>query len=225
MTRTVLRSDSETQEAVLQELRWDTRVKETEVGVAVDKGTVTLTGTVDTYGKKVAAEEAAHRVLGVLDVANDLQVRLDSAVWRTDTDIAHAVRHALEWNLLVPDKRITSTVASGTVTLAGDVATLFERQEAEKAVQHLAGVTGVRNRIEITPPEVDSDVVRLAIEDALARRAEREAERIGVAILDGTVILSGRVHSLREKRAVLGAVSHAPGVRSVDDHLRVDPYF
>jgi osmotically-inducible protein OsmY len=225
MTKTMVISDSEIQEAVLRELRWDRRVRETEVGVAVDKGVVTLTGTVNTYGKKIAAEVASHRVRGVLDVANDLQVRLDSAMGRTDTNIAHAVRHALEWSLFVPDTRIMSTVSSGMVALVGDVDTIFERREAERTVEHLAGVTGVRNRIEVKPPAIEPDAVRVAIEDALERRADREAERIGVAVVDGAVVLSGRVHSWREKRAILGAVGHAPGVHSVDDHLRVDPYF
>jgi osmotically-inducible protein OsmY len=219
------KDDSQIQQDVLRELKWDTRVKETEVGVSVDKGVVTLTGTVNSYGKKVAAEEAAHRVLGVLDVANDVVVRLTSASARTDTDIAHAVRREFEWSLLVPDDRIRSTVADGVVTLEGSVDSIFERTEAERAIRHLAGVTGVRNRIEVTPPRVDADDVRLLIEETLERRADREADRIDVLVEDGTVTLSGRAHSWREKRAILGAVGHAPGVHTVADQLRIDPYF
>jgi osmotically-inducible protein OsmY len=224
MTRTIAKDDSQVQQEVLRELRWDTRVKETEVGVSVDKGVVTLTGRVNSYGKKIAAEEAAHRVRGVLDVANDLEVHFAGGTERTDPDIAHAVRLALEWNLEVPDKRIQSTVAAGFVTLDGSVDSIHERLAAACCVRNLAGVSGVKNRIAVTPDEVDSDDVRLAIVDTLERRADREAERIEVVVHDGTVTLAGRVTSWREKRSILGAVSHAPGVHTVDDQLRIDPY-
>ena len=224
MTKAALESDSELQRAVLHELEWDTRVKATEVGVAVDNGVVTLTGTVNSYGKKVASAEAAHRVRGVLDVANRIEIRLAPGAGRSDTEIAKAVRHALEWNPFIRDDRIRSTVADGVVRLEGDVDTLFERREAEGLVQNLAGVRGVHNWIEVKRSNVDPDDVRLAIEDALERRADREAARIGVAVVDGLVMLSGPVPSWREKRAILGAVGHASGVHSIEDHLRIDPY-
>jgi osmotically-inducible protein OsmY len=225
MTKTVFKDDAQVQQDVLRELKWDTRVKETEVGVSVDKGVVTLTGSVSSYGKKVAAEEAAHRVRGVLDVANDIEVRFANGTGRTDPEIAHAVRHALEWDLEVPDKRIQSTVAGGFVTLDGSVDSIHEREEVEKCVRRLAGVSGVKNRIEVTRVDVDAEDVRQAIVDTLERRADREADRIKVVVEDGTVRLLGRVYSWREKRSILGAVSHAPGVHTVDDQLRIDPYY
>jgi hypothetical protein len=79
------------------QLGWDSRVRQTEVGVMVRKGVVTLTGTVDSYAKKLAAQQAAHRVSGVLDVANDIEVRMLGDTSRGDADIARALRHALEW--------------------------------------------------------------------------------------------------------------------------------
>src|SRR5262245_26051214 len=106
----IKKSDSQIQQEVLQELKWDTRVEETEVGVEVDQGVVTLTGTVSSYAKRLAAQEAAHRVIGVLDVANDIQVKVPGGLTRTDTEIAQAVRRALEWDIWVPDGRIQSTI-------------------------------------------------------------------------------------------------------------------
>jgi osmotically-inducible protein OsmY len=73
-------------------------------------------------------------------------------------------------------------------------------------------------------PDVDPDVVRSAIEQALERRAERESRDLQVRVRDGKVTLTGQVQSWREKRAVIGAASHAPGVRDIEDHLRVAPY-
>jgi osmotically-inducible protein OsmY len=112
-----VKSDAQIQREVLEELKWDTRVDETDVGVEVDAGVVTLTGTVANYAKRLAAQEAAHRVRGVLDVANDIQVKITGGPVRTDTEIAQAVRAALEWDAHVPHERIQSTVANGIVTL------------------------------------------------------------------------------------------------------------
>jgi len=218
------KTDPEIQQGVLRELKWDTRVEETDVGVEVDAGVVTLTGTVSSWAKRVAAQEAAHRVAGVLDVANDIQVKVPGTGVRNDTDIARAVRQALEWNVFVPETRIRSTVSDGWVTLEGDVDYWSERDDAEKAVRNLAGVRGVSNKVEIKPPKVIPYDVRKAIEGALERQAEREAQRIDLDVHDGRVSLSGTVHSWAEKEAVIGAAKGTLGVRNVEDHLRIEPY-
>lgn len=218
------KTDSEIQQAVLRELKWDTRVKETDVGVEVDAAVVTLTGTVSSWAERLAAQEAAHRVIGVLDVANDVQVKVAGSADRSDTDIAHAVRHALEWDVLVPETRIRSTVSSGWVTLEGEVEYWSEREDAEKAVRNFAGVRGVSNKIEVKPPPMLPHDVRHSIEEALERQAEREAQRIDIDVRDGRVILEGVVHSWAEREAVIGAARGTAGVRAVEDQLRIEPY-
>lgn len=142
------KSDSQIQQEVLRELKWDTRVEETEVGVTVERGIVTLTGTLASYGKKLAAQEAAHRVFGVLDVANDIQVRVPGNMARTDAEIAQALRSALEWDVWVDQERIKSTVSNGWVTLEGDVGLFREREDVERVVRRLTGVRGLTNKIE-----------------------------------------------------------------------------
>lgn len=227
MSRTAMQAsaDSRTQQEVIRELKWDSRVDEAGIGVTVEQGVVALTGTVASYARKIAAQEAAHRVPGVLDVANDIQVKIPGDMTRPDAEIAQAVRRSLEWDTLVPDERIQSTVSSGWVTLEGALDYLRERDDAERAVRRLAGVRGVTNNIVIRGPKVEPENVRLMVEEVLERRAEREAERIHIAVRNGTVILSGRVRSWAEKRAILGAVSHAPGVTEVKENLFVDPLF
>lgn len=217
------KSDSEIRQQVLREMKWDTRVSWGHINVKVNDGVVTLTGIVSSYAEKEAAHRAAHRVAGVLDVADDIEVKVTNI--RTDTEIAQAVRSALEWDVLVPEEKIRSTVSNGWVTLEGTVNTLREREDAERAVRRLMGVVGIIDRIEVAPQKVDLEELRLSIEDALERRAEREAERLRVEVSDGQIDLWGRVHSWQEKRAVLGSIIHAPGVNKVNDHLRIDPYF
>ena len=219
------KTDNEIKQQVLRELKWDSRISWAQIGVEVRDGVVTLSGAVSSYAKKSAAQQAAHRVAGVLDVANDIEVKPTGAFARTDSDIAKAVRHTLEWDALVPDERIRSTVSDGWVTLEGDVDLWREREDAEKAVLKLAGVVGVLNMIRILPKAIDPKELREEIEDALDRRAEREADRLRIEVKDGAVELWGRVHSWREKRAVLGSIGHMPGVLAVKEHLRIDPYF
>jgi osmotically-inducible protein OsmY len=220
-----VKSDKEIQKDVMKELDWDPQVDAIEVGVQVKDGLVTLTGTVATYAKKLAAKRAAHRVNGVLDVVNNLTVELVDPHKKADQEVAKAVRHALEWDVLVPDTKIHSTVANGYVTLDGQLDSWADKTAAEFAVERLAGVKGVDNRIEIKPKtRIDSEKIRTAIEGTLERQAEREAERIGVKVQDGFVTLTGTVRSWTEKNAVHNVAAFTPGVRRVDDLLLVDSY-
>lgn len=222
MTQAIRRTDTQIHHDVLQELSWDSRVDEKEVGVQVASGIVTLTGTVTSWAKRVAAQEAAHRVMGVRDVANDITVKAPGGLARTDTDIAQAVRRALEWDVFVPDDKITSTVTDGFVTLEGTADTWSQRTDAERAIRNLAGVKFVVNKITVKPTKVTGDVQK-AIEEALERRAEREARRIRVDVRDGTVTLTGPVHSWAERKSVLAAARYTPGVSAIEDHLRTEP--
>lgn len=218
------KSDREIQEDVLEELRWDSRIRQPEVGVEVDDGVVTLTGTVDSWAKRLAAKEAAHRVAGVRDVADDVRVKLPGSLQLTDTEIAQGVRFALQWDAFVPDKDIRSTVSDGLVTLEGQVHTLRQKEDAARAIRAVPGVKGVHNGLTVTAVKADPEKLRKSIEKALERRAEREAEKIQVTVDDGVVTLAGRVRTWPQKTAVLGAVSHAPGVREVRDGLFVMPW-
>ena len=150
--RALVKRDLEIQQQVMQELRWDTRVEASNIGVEVTDGVVTLSGAVTTYPQKIAAQEAAHRVAGVLDVANDLQVHIGGGHSRTDADIAQAVRHALEWTVLVPADNVHTTVTNGWVTLEGSVTTW--RQRLEKLFRSLQRPLNARIDI-VTLLEVD----------------------------------------------------------------------
>ena len=224
MPTVTMKSDAQIKGDVISELKWDSRVNETEVGVQVRDGVVTLVGTVDVYAKKIAAREAAHRVMGVLDVVDEMQVKVAGIGARTDTEIARAVREALEWDAFVPDKDIRSTVSMGIVTLEGAVSTWAQRSDAERAVRGLTGVRGVINQVTITTKPLDPLKIKNDIEEALQRQAEREARRIAISVKDGVVTLTGRIRSWAEKNAVDRVVGFAPGVRRVDDRLTVDPY-
>jgi len=154
---TNIRTDEDIRAEVIQELEWDPRVQANEIGVAVKDGIVTLTGWVDSYLKKVAAEEAALRVPSVKAVANDIEVRLPAFPERTDADIAATVLNALRWDAAIPADKVNVTVSQGWVTLKGEVDYYFQKIDAEHATRRIAGVKGVTNLITVKPHPLPSD--------------------------------------------------------------------
>lgn len=223
-TAAITRTDEEVQRDVLEELKWDARVQPNEIGVSVKTGIVTLSGWVDNYSKKWVAERAAHRVKGVVAVANDIEVRLPSSAERTDSDIAGAAMRALEWDAFVPIEKLEVTVAKGWVTLRGEVEWEYQRRAAERAVRKLSGVRGVTNLITIRPRQTPSPAeLKERIQDALMRSIETDVEKIDIDVDTDKVTLIGTVRTWLEKEEAERVAWSAPGVASVDNRVVVAP--
>ncbi len=220
MTTTSSRIDEAIQRDVLDELKWDMRVRPNEVGVAVKDGIVTLTGWVDSYMKKLAAEDASYRVTGVKAVVNDIEVQLPSLAERTDLDLAAAVLNALKWDAGIPAGKLKVTVSQGWVTLKGEVDYGFQKKDAERSIRYIAGIKGITNLITIKP-SVSPEDLKQNIERGLIRNAETDAKHITVDVTGNRVILRGTVRSYAEKKAAEGAAWSAPGVSEVDNQIMV----
>jgi osmotically-inducible protein OsmY len=217
-----MKTDSELQRDVLDELAWEPSVNAAEIGVSAKDGIVTLSGYVSSYAERYAAEDAAKRVYGVKAIANELKVKLPGSSIRSDEDIAATAVRALESNVFVPADKIRVTVRDGWLTLEGTVEWQYQKHAAERAVRYLTGVKGVTDLITIQP-RVTSTEVKQKIEEALKRSAEMDARRVDVKVRDGEVILEGTVRSWAEREEAERAAWAAPGVRRVEDHIAVSP--
>lgn len=215
-------TDRDLKQSVERALEWEPSVNAGDIGVAVDAGVVTLRGNVTTYAEKTRAERVALAVYGVKGLANDLAIHLPSLLQRTDTEIAMAATVALEWNVLVPHDRVTLTVTDGWLDLHGTVDWQYQKDAAARTVRDLTAVKGMTNGI-VLKSRVKTTDVRAQIEDAFRRSAEIDARRINIAAADGTVTLSGNVHSWAERQQAERAAWAAPGVVQVDDRLAIVP--
>jgi len=220
-----VKTDSELQRDVMTELKWEPTIHAAEIGVAVKDGVVTLSGDVDTYSMKWAAERTVRRVSGVKGLAEGIKVRLPDPYKRSDEDVAGVATNVLNWNVWVPRDRVKVIVQNGWVTLSGDVDWFYQKERAEDAVRHMIGVRGVTDSITIKPPvpTVKAFEVKNGIEDALKRNARllRDADKIRVEISGSKVILHGSVGSWADYDEAEYAAYCAPGVSEVENKLTV----
>ncbi len=218
LTQPRIKTDKQIQLDVLAEIDRDFRFKPAEIGVEVDGGIVTLTGTVSSYLKVGEAADLACLVPGVKDVANKLTVAL-LGMPRDDTAIARAIRNALEWDVTVPEEKIESIVRNGVVTLKGTVDYWYERKAAADAVAHLLGVLSVNNHIVVAPPTRTDREIHDELKAALVRRFP--FDEIDAAVDKGAAILQGNVPTYRMRREVESLTWATRGVKDVTNKLSV----
>jgi VCBS repeat-containing protein len=218
----MVRTDSEIQKDVVDELKWEPSLRDDDIAVAVRDGVVTLAGHVASYFEKWRAVRANERVPGGRAIANDLEVRLPTSSERPDPEIARAAVDALKWNVSVPRDGVRVKVEHGWVTLEGEVEWHYQRDAAERAVRSLTGVKGVTNLLTVHAQPTTSDV-KQRITDALRRSGELDASRITVEVQGHKAVLRGTVRSYAEMKDAERAARNAPGITEVDNRLTIDP--
>jgi osmotically-inducible protein OsmY len=219
---TDMKSNTELQRDVQNELNWSHRVAAAEIGVTAKEGVITLTGEVPSYFEKVEAEQVAGRVAGVMAIAQELKVKLPAFSERSDADIAQSALSALAWNVAVPQDQAKVVVEDSWVTLTGQMDWYFQKMAAGNAVHHLMGVKGMTNSITLKPRNIaDATEIKNAIENAFKRNAMLAAHTLIVTVHEDQVTLQGRVHFWEEKEVASESAWAAPGVSSVENNIAV----
>jgi osmotically-inducible protein OsmY len=219
---TIMKSDSEIERDVKDELAWNPDLDATDIAVAVKQSVVTLTGFVKSYTDKVEAELAAKRVAGVVGVANDLEVRMPSIDERADPEIARDAVSAIKIALPLSSENIKVVVKNGWITLEGQVEWQYQKNTAESGLRRIKGVKGVLNTISVRP-HVEPTQIKNKIMEAFRRNAEVDANRIEVETHGSEVTLKGTVRSWLEREEAERVAWSAPGVTQVEDRIEVRP--
>jgi osmotically-inducible protein OsmY len=216
-----MNTDMLIQKDVMDEIKWEPALNASEIGVTVKNGIVTLSGQVDSFYKKTAAENAAKRVVGVKAVAEDIQVGISPSFKKTDTEIAEAVLNALKWHAAVQEEKIKIKVEDGIVRLEGEVEWEFQRSTAKSAIEYISGVRAVINSITLKPKVTAADIQQ-KINAAFVRSATIDAGKVAAEVNGDKVTLRGTVRSLAEKNDAETAAWNAPGVSYVDSRIEIE---
>lgn len=219
-----MKTNSELQKDVQNAIKWEPLLHAAEIGVTAKDGVVSLTGVVDNYAKKMEAETAAKKVIGVKALVENIEVKFHSTWTKTDAEVANEVLTALKSNWSVPKEKVIVKVENGWVTLEGELHWNYQKEAAKNAVHYLAGVKGVTNNIKIKPEAHDA-IEQKDVEHALARSWSVNDSDIHVEVSGTSVTLTGTVHSWYQKEEAGRIAWKTPGIYHVENDLTVDYYF
>jgi len=192
-----------------------------EIGVTAKDGVISLTGVVDSYAKKLEAENAAKKVIGVKALVEKIEVKFPSSWTKTNAEIANEVLTALKSNWSVPKDKVTVKVEDGWVTLEGELSWNYQKEAAKSAVNYLMGVKGVSNNIKIKS-ETNDAIEKKDVENAIGRSWSVDDSDINVSVSGTTVTLTGTVNSWYQRDEAGRIAWNTPGIWHVKNELAVD---
>ena len=225
------RSDDALERDLLEAFVTDPATDSWEITPTVADGAVTLQGTVQSHAERRLAERVAKSVTGVRSVANRIAVDYDGS--RTDGDIGADIRQLLEWDVRLDDNLIIVDVMGGDVTLAGSVASDYERNLAEALAWVPGAVSVDASRLDVewwlteemqrdrAWTDLDDEEIRQAIERALFLDPRVASFNVHAAVEDGTVTLTGIVDNLKAKRAAAQTARNTVGIWRVRNFVKV----
>lgn len=218
-----MKNNEDLQRDVQDAIKYEPLLHAAEIGVTVEDGVVTLSGTVDSYAKKAEAEYAAKNVSGVKAVVEKIEIHLGTVGKRQDADIAKEIVSIYKWNWYIPNETIKVKVEDGWVTLEGDLDWNYQRDAATESVSQLTGVRGITNQLNIKSAKTDA-IEKIEIEKAINRNWSLHDNDIKVAVTGNRVRLDGLVRSLFQKDLAGKIAYNAPGVTGLDNELVIGGY-
>ncbi|KAB7531479.1 BON domain-containing protein [Flagellimonas olearia] len=219
-----MKSNKILQKDVENAIKWEPLLHATEIGVTAKDGMVSLTGVVDSYTKKMEAENVAKSVIGVNALVENIEVKFNDSFKKSNEQIAKKVLRALKLNGSVPDDKVTIKVEDGWVTLEGELSWNYQKEAAMDAIRYLTGIKGISNNIRIIPESHDA-IEQRDVEDAIGRNWSIDDHDIHVMVSGTTVTLTGDVHSWYQKEEAGRIAWNTPGISQVKNELEVNYYY
>jgi osmotically-inducible protein OsmY len=216
-----MKNNQELQADVQNAIKWEPLLNAAEIGVTVKDGVVSLTGVVDSYAKKMEAENASKKVIGVKALVEKIEVKFPSKWSKTNAEIANEVLTALKNDWSIPNDKVTVKVEDGWVTLEGELPWNYQKESAKSAVNYLAGVKGVTNNIKIKSETHDA-IEQKDVENAIRRSWSVDDSDINVSVSGTTVTLTGTVDSWYQKEEAGRIAWKTSGIWHVNNELVVD---
>ncbi len=216
-----MKNNETLQTDVQNAIKWEPLLNAAEIGVTAKDGVVSLTGVVDSYAKKMEAENAAKKVIGVKALVEKIEVKFPKTWSKTDAEIANEVLIGLKNDWSIPNEKVTVKVEGGWVTLEGEMSWNYQKDSAKDAVVYLAGVKGVTNNIKIKSESHDA-IEKQDVEDAIHRNWSVDDSDINVSVSGTTVTLSGTVDSWYQKEEAGRIAWKTSGIWHVNNELEVD---
>jgi osmotically-inducible protein OsmY len=216
-------SDEEIKKRIVDDLYWDSSIDASKVEVTVDNGWVTLNGTVPSYSARARASDAACRIMDVIEIENNLEVRYPSeALIPTDADIEQTVLYSLAADPDMDDTDIRVSVGAGLVTLEGSVDAYWKKSQAGQIACRARGVCDIANKLAVVPTRSIADqLIADDVQAAMERNSRVNMEDVTIEVEDGIVTLTGRVQNWSARRAAVGAAEFTDGVVAVIDRIAI----
>lgn len=205
-------SDGDIEAAIKQRLTMDGRIHSKGIEIKVEKGTVTLSGMVETIEERSLIDNLVASTYGVKAVVNHVIVRPPV---NRDDQIAKAVKETFKTVPALENKDIQVNVSDGVATLKGTVETEMHRKAAERAAETVPGVVKVVNLIKVDKPRPDREIENDAV-FYLKSSSIVNLDDVDVSVENGKVILKGTIDNFSHKFTVLRDIEKIPGVREVD---------
>ena len=216
-----MKTNEELQKDVQNAIKWEPLLNAAEIGVTAKDGVVSLTGVVDSYSKKLEAENAAKNVAGVKAVVEKIEIKFNSSWNKSNADIANEVLNALKSNWVVPKDKVKVKVEDGWITLDGELPWNYQREAAKNSVNYLSGVKGVTNNIKVKS-ETHDEIEKEKVESALNRNWSLNSKDVKVKVSGTKITLIGTVSSWYQKEEAERIAWSTPGVWSVNNDLFVE---
>jgi len=221
LEKITMKTNEELQNDVQNAIKWEPLLKAAEIGVTAKDGVVSLTGTVDSYTKKLEAESAAKNVAGVKAVVEKIEIKFTNSWNKSNADIANEVITALKSNWSVPKDKVKVKVEDGWITLDGELPWNYQREAAKNAVNYLSGVKGVINNIKVIS-ETHDEIEKEKVESALKLNWSLNSLDIKVKVSGNIITLTGIVNSWYQKEEAERIAWNTPGVWTINNELIVE---